>query len=244
MATNVFARVVGETVQMVTEQTETVLLSDFLAANAQLHKIEPPFFPGGNTCYIRNWRRQGNKQLFLLEEPPRMRTIRWKWWPDYPNCQQRPVDNTLEVSVPYAVWAIRTVNDAVEAGGSLQLFFSPKPVTADMDVLYAPPLANVRVPSTDYHGRSCRLCFGDAHLQVDISTPLADKVAAIPELFWSSAFNMDLSDNMVRQASSSPIWQRGPFSWQEESQKNPLFVLTPTAFIFACRVKEVLAWLP
>ncbi|OGI15740.1 MAG: hypothetical protein A2878_02955 [Candidatus Moranbacteria bacterium RIFCSPHIGHO2_01_FULL_54_31] len=147
--------------------------------------------------------------VYLIEETPRVRTIRWD-------------RELLQLSFPYVVFALTLEKGRYK---NFQAFFRNEPMGLPDDRLHYPPL-----PDLD---AECNLCFPPP--KVSRGAP-ADIAFSAQQSFWASSFSSGHL-NANQRAAATEIKGFSTKRWKELSVSKPLEVLNipwlPTSFTVA-----------
>lgn len=154
------------------EVVKTVALGSFKQAFLATAGVQTPVLPAGTVMYAQKDR----VSLFVLEERPAKRTIRYR------KDRQRPDVTEYAIPLPWVYFVAHFVAFALEG---LYVFVSPKRIEDASDVLYHAPLTN--------RSNNGQVCLGDFHFSVTRS--VAGKLSTLTSYYWNSVFNTDMNDS-------------------------------------------------
>ena len=202
-----YIRIEGSAVQLIDERlVRTVPLDAYLGALAAQNPQTTPLLPQGCRMYSRG----PAGELYVVEQPPRKRTITWISAAPWGDSAKR----TWQLAFPYVVFIARPADRV------LYVFYRNAPLSEGDSGLYSVNLGNV------YVGRQ-NVCLAERARPLRGSLPLAPE--GVDELitgFWASEFNADLLDYFFKMARKYPEKLGTLMAWEKASMEDPLFVLS------------------
>lgn len=145
------------------------------------------------------------------------------------NGTNHPKPAQYRVALPYCIFTFEIHKNG--AMGTVSLNYRKAPLAADDIALFDCNLPNVH---------DSRICIGDA-ARIPTSLPVSVRIARYIESFWSSQFNVDLTDQFREAAAAIPSVATFT-AWAAATAENPLFVLNvpwPQAYSRHCRLAGV-----
>lgn len=175
-----------------------------------------------------NLKFQNGCELLVIEDEPRIRTIKFK--SDLNHLIERhrlngkfekynletiklKETNLFSLSFPYIVYFI--IFDNFNLLG-LHVFFRVQPITSLSDYLLEPCLSNI-------DDENYQVCLGSIN-QVSSNENKSLAVDYIINNFWSSSFNFDYSGSLYRYENNPELCDF--FTWQYYSKVDPLFIFS------------------
>lgn len=215
----------GDAVFVQTVTTErTVRLPDLLERIRQGVGVETPCLPKNCRFYVR---QPSGASVFVIEEPPQVRTLIWNGVPGCPvygpghDREGNYVDdqqNIWRLAFPYCVFVHH-----VNAAGAIEqscLGHRVAPLESLKDALLASVTANIYL-------RTTLICTGDMVLSAPSDAPIHTKIDDFQAQFWGSPFNADLCDGWYRMMEIDERY-RTLATWQEATRADPTFPLSVT----------------
>lgn len=214
--------------------------------NKVLQKISP--FDAANEMIPQNCRMVKTYQkgmLFVIEEPPAMRSIRvdmdmyreaealkatGKWqefgYENFFNEQpKRPY--TFMIATPYVIHILFLGNNYNLQRG--RVGFRTKPLLGPGDQIFRPPLLNV--------SGNLGICYG-SEVHRGPRTSMAREVDHVVKTFWGSTFNPDYIDNYNRYENEAGVCDY--FTWQYYSHTNPMFIYNVNWIPYEIRIGSII----
>lgn len=190
----------------------TVLVADLVGKLVQREfdngSSETPVLPVGTRYYSR----QGVQEVLVFEEPPQMRTILFE-------------DRKFNLALPYVVYCFYFANGLMPEYKT-RMFFRNSPLESLDDKLFMSNLTHVKVGGAINDpfllGAVCMKAIFGQHDSLDT------KVSASLRYYWQTVFSAEIKNDFHIGASEIRKQDQrvGDLAtWQEESRKNPLFVL-------------------
>jgi hypothetical protein len=180
----------------------------------------------------RFWETRENRTVFVVEEPPRVRTL---FWSEYyvKSLRQRHAENkveklgnmkvkrTFQLAFPYIVYFV--IFDKQSYAG-LCVFYRTAPLMSLKDFLCRANLPNMS------GGEVCTGSGLDRNSEFKSTDTYSRQVRQIIKSFWNSEFNSDLRDSfnhyMFKGEGRNPVEEfKTLWTWEKASQENPLFPL-------------------
>lgn len=209
--------------------TKTVDMRALLPSDGALYALPP-------RC--RFYAHRGHTAVFVTEQPPEARTIRWELETDSTTPSGRIIERlarsnlyraygesrrafgirletqrTFRLAFPYVIEIFRFDQSAFV---SQSVFYRTKPLCDENDSLCYPNLPNlVNNPPL--------LCV-DHEMRRELSGSLAEMIATLEHSLWASTWNSDLSDHFLKDARRIPE-VASPWEWEIASRRNPRFAL-------------------
>jgi hypothetical protein len=150
----------------------------------------------------------------VVEHPPQCRTLRVssgkKGADDY---------QPFQLAFPYIVYVLTFCRGDFE---EMKVFFRNHALNSLQDTLYHTNLPNVRGEPGHYGSQRVCLRYRPEMLE---GVPLAEKVPALIEFFWSTGFNQDIADSAFERGQALDSRLAGFEAWEAASRENPLFPL-------------------
>jgi hypothetical protein len=236
-----FIRIEGEAVSAVEETIHRrTTLPEWLAA---LNKLSPvamttPALPEGTVLYAQ----KGIQQLVVINQPAAVRKVIWRTTV-YRDAEQRN-KTRWALAVPPHVFLLVFTKDAIH---SSHIYFVPKPVTDEKDMLYYTSLANVYFQP---QGMPTPICSGS--IRLDVKASFAARCQQFITAFWETEFNDDIQPVVHPRLSgnSTCIFARQPsppqllnlHAWDKATADNPNFLteMSPWPFAPLCTLSEIL----
>jgi len=198
----------------------TVPLKEFVTALAE--RTDSSALPEAIPEGVRFLRRRGDAMVLVMEERPKVRTVRWLADESPAPFAKGAIYRMARLSFPFVLVIV------VFRGGRLtghhQCFYRTEPFEKLTDPLLYPNLYNV----AEGYGQKCWLCL--ASLQQDLR-PLSwnDKVRAIRAHLWGGAWNQS---SEVHEGNSYWSTLRGIdprlanlAAWEQATREDPYFTL-------------------
>lgn len=221
-------------------------------------EIEDAVLPQGTRFFSSN----GRYSFFVIEQPPQLRTINFtntffmetlgiseESWIQFKS--EHVKTNSIQLSFPFVIFVI-VVGEGNEF--LLNVYYRNEPLRSMND-----PIFKSNFPNVQKNGSAC-LNFSRSNKR---SNTMAEKVNDLVAYFWDSWFNRDYLEQNYKPASKLDPRLKSIWHWEEESRKDPLFVLRipwiahdnrlknmaqkyledtnhATARTFECAVKEII----
>lgn len=216
------------------ELQQTAQLADFAIALRQHCTSQKPRCWGlvPPELYIRGIYEKNGLTVFLIEEQPGLRTLRWL-------CADSPKDfgegatyRDVSIALPYVYFFV-TVDANGRLGGYNSVYFRNERLRSLSDPLCEPHLYNCSVDPRNMPGLHCWICtqFVDQREVKDEQSPF-DLVNNFIMYFWSSGFNASSEHHegnsfwgKNREAIANK-WVRSIEAWERASKDNPSFAVT------------------
>ncbi|MBI2482976.1 hypothetical protein HYV74_02220 [Candidatus Uhrbacteria bacterium] len=181
---------------------------------------------------------QGGATIFVTQEPPRTRRVRWKtsayhsmWKRLMANGIHRLWNESAEefaerlrtqqefaLAFPYVIQVFVFVGDQYRG---MSCFYRNHPISSDADELYCTNLPNQRGPS-DWHF----VCLGANNSDaIPRAASVGETMRVVNALYWESGWNGDLADNVLKTEQCIPE-VASPWEWELLSTQNPRQVTT------------------
>lgn len=188
-----------------------------------------PCLPAGCRFYDRN----DTHEIFVIEEPPQVRTVVWKPWAELQEhvlqrrsiCRQwRMSKDSLTAYLKRTHFALAfpyVVKCYVMRDGffdRLLLFYRCKPLAGEGDELLVPNLPNCGANYVVCMPRKMQGC------HVGTGAGASAAIVGLERAFWGSTFNSDLANHFVWYA-HRVLELATPWDWERASQRDPSFVL-------------------
>jgi hypothetical protein len=187
------------------EEKKRVYIDKILSLKKEI-LYRTPLLPNGTRLYLS----QNEETIIVVEEPPQVRTIKWKAG----HCIRQ-----YHFAFPYVVFIIKFEMQAVK---DVFVYYRNQPLKKGDNELFLPNLPNLGAQGID---DEADICLGT--LEVDVNLSLAEKVEMIINNFWESAFNPEEYYERTYFCRSKKLDKRvSSFAaWQKATKENPLFVL-------------------
>lgn len=171
-----------------------------------------------------------DKKLLIIEEEPKIRTIRvkrdlsdvierHKIFGKYDEYKLKSYERTNEymfnISIPYVIYFIFLNNNLTLY--KMNVFFKLTPLNSLYDKLLVPNLSNIN--STDY-----TVCLNLDYEEIDKLKNLNEIVSKYIDLFWFKSFNSDYSENVYLYKDIPELCDY--FTWEHHTKINPLFIFS------------------
>ena len=162
--------------------------------------------------------QRGPKTVVVVQQPPRVRRVRWIADPDSTSAAEEYRERAL--AFPYVV--ILLSFDGAGLDGRGQLYYRAEPLGSLEDELLQPNLLNVTQGNDTPH---CWLCLGRLDMQ---DLPWSERIGRSLEFLWQSGFNYDFE--VPRGSCFTRARDLDPRiatveEWERSSCANPLFSL-------------------
>jgi hypothetical protein len=172
---------------------------------------------------------ENGRKLLIIEEPPRIRTIKVDigqeavieklrttgklkeyGYEDYLETKNGSKEHSFQLAFPYVVF-VMLLN---KKNGLVQMkpFFRLHPITSLSDYLFKAPLYNI--PSSQ------SICLGSLRNFPNI----LETTENIIETFWLNKYNKDYTDNIAEYEKSEAFEVHDYFSWQYFTKNDPMFI--------------------
>lgn len=238
-------KITGEVAQVVREEiVATVSVNELIQKMDESAPRQTPLLPPhGCRIYKAAGAKEGGRQLFVIEEPAAVRTIRWlhEGLPARQDGSREP--EILNLAFPYMIFIVRTNAEGAILEHGTQLFCRKSPLDSMDAELFAPPSPNVNLPTDSYNnqkGHGCSVCTGEIRITAGRGAGAA--AAELVAAFWRFTANNDLPENW-RWVSTRNEPYKTPANWKQATIDNPMFPVAPeTHYRRVATLKEIIAW--
>lgn len=180
----------------------------------------------------RFYKINGPEIIFVIEEPPKVRTTFWSGGfvernreraaeKKIDKLRNMPKKNSFNLAFPYVVYIIKFCNNQFS---HLRLYYRTEPLRSTKDFVFEPNLPNIG------SGTYNEVCIGSevgAAMSRNKDQTFSRQVELIISSFWGSEFNTDLAGHFYNYGSrdNAIAELRTLWLWEKASQENPLFPL-------------------
>ncbi len=225
----------GEAVSAIEEIVHRrTTLPEWLAAMNRLTPaaLTTPILPNGAVLYAQ----KGDQQLVAINQPAAVKKVIWRG----EAYRDRGTRKTRwGLAVPNHLFLLLFAKEAIY---SSHLYFVPKPVADEKDMLYYTNLANIYFQPQNI---PTPICSGS--IRLDVKASFASRCQAFIDAFWTTEFNDDIFPQ-IREGGSifsgrKDSWPKELLSlnaWEEATAKTPSFLADMTwPFAPLCSLSEI-----
>lgn len=188
-----------------------VRLADLTATLANGYPADrTPVLPEGTRLFAR-WRHTA---VLVIEEPPRVRRIRWS----AKTLKSEGTYTEHHLAFPFIVYLVGFYQADFDA---MRIYYRSAPLTGEGDALHLPNLWNVQAAESPL--ARCRACLRGR--PEGLSRPVGQQATGLIEFFWASGFNQDIEDNCFDRARKRDPRIATLEVWEEATGADPLFPL-------------------